>query len=419
MNKYIINKNMCKMQYQYLYQYIDVINPEKYLNMIETNAEKDNEWSFRVLLNDLEKGVCFYENNNYLEFKNKILQILKNMDKHLKMGDIKILEKKNKECLDLFYKFINIEKDVLVKTFDIGFYISLKKELFNKLILIKKFFNKLSDEKTIEKQKYFLNRFIKKMMTDFNVRINNLKYYYKTNKELTKYDDLILINLNNTTEIDHVLESIKYNSRRYEKHILPDKDIIEKTVNIKTYSFLYCTNKLIVLTNLTTICFLTCEKNLLNNFRNENTKYFLCNKYENSFQNITFELKIKKHYYFNYIYITINIEMDGIFITSQLNPPLNYILDLKLHDFYEIYICLFMFLIYIENININIKFIYSKCKNSINNKIQNYFKIYIVKLYVWCLIILLENFFCVNINRLFTFINYKTRKKHKFVSLLF
>lgn len=73
MNKYIINKNMCKKQYQYLYQYIDIINSEKYLNIIETNTEKDNEWSFRVLLNDLEKNVYFYENNNYLEFKNKIL----------------------------------------------------------------------------------------------------------------------------------------------------------------------------------------------------------------------------------------------------------------------------------------------------------------------------------------------------------
>lgn len=273
--------------------------------------------------------------------------------------------------------------------------------------------NNLSDEKTIEKQKYFLNRFIKKMMMDFNVRINNLKYYYKTNKELTKYDDLILINLNNTTEIDHVLESIKYNNRRYEKHILPDKDIIEKTVNIKTYSLLYCTNKLIVLTNLTTICFLTCEKYLLNNFCNENSKYYLCYKYENSFhKNIIFELKIKKYYYFNYIYITINIEIDENFMDSQLNPPLNYICKIY-------HICLFMFLIYIENIDMNIKFIYSKCKNSINNKIQNYFKFYIFKLYVLCLIILLEKFFCVNINRLFTFINYKTRKKYKFVSLLF
>lgn len=96
---------------------------------------------------------------------------------------------------------------------------------------IRNSFVKILESKTNDKQKEILNKFIEKMMNFYILRKNNLKCYYEINKELTRYDDLILINLNNISEINQVLENIKYSNMIYKKNTLPNKYIMEKNIN--------------------------------------------------------------------------------------------------------------------------------------------------------------------------------------------
>lgn len=219
-----INMINNKIKYIYIYEHIDIINPSHYLKKMETIADKKNEWSFNILLKDMENNIDIKNNNNYLNLKSNIKYNLKKMDDNLNIGNLKILESLNIKCLDMFYDFLNIEKNKLIDNNDERYYIILKNKIYKNLNTIYKMTNKIKGVNNY-RQKDILDNIIKELILEYGVIINNIKLYYSNNKEYIPYEDLLYINLESISDVKNILEYIKESVKCYNNIKLPIKII--------------------------------------------------------------------------------------------------------------------------------------------------------------------------------------------------
>lgn len=220
-----------------LYKHIDLNNYIYYFNNVEKIAQKSNQFSFKILLNDLNKNVI--DNDNIIKFKNKINKKLDKMEKSFKIGLISKVEELHQECLNEFYILINKEINNLISNNNHNYYLFTKQELNKKLILIYNSYIKINEKNTNEKQIVNLNMFCQNMMKDYNIRKNVLKKYYKKNKELIPFDDILYINLNNINEIENIIYKINEDNKIYDEKLLPFKIIIKETNNYEICRYKY------------------------------------------------------------------------------------------------------------------------------------------------------------------------------------
>lgn len=218
-----------------IYEYIDLNNYTYYLNKIENTALKTNKFSFEVLLEDFDKNIVY--NNNILMFINDIEKIIKKMEKYFNLDLISNVEQLHQECLNKFYILINNEINNLIYNKNYKYYLFIKKQIYKKLNLIYNCYNRTKEKKINEKQKLILNRFIKDMVIDYNIRKNVLKKINNINKENISYDDLLYINLNNINEMITVIKQINENTKIYKKVSLPSEIIIKE--NNQNYVYYY------------------------------------------------------------------------------------------------------------------------------------------------------------------------------------
>lgn len=87
--------NNCKIKKIELYEYIDLSNYTSYLNKIEKKAEKNDQFSFKVLLDDFDKNIIY--NDDMLKFKKDINKKLDQMEKYFEKGYLLRLEQLNEE----------------------------------------------------------------------------------------------------------------------------------------------------------------------------------------------------------------------------------------------------------------------------------------------------------------------------------
>lgn len=216
-----------------LYEYIDLSNYTSYFNKIEKTAEKNKQFSFKVLLDDFDKNIIY--NNDILRFKKDINKNLDQMEKYFEKGYLLRLEQLNEECLNKFYNLIENEINKLIREKNCKYYLFIKQGLYEKLILISNSYKKSKENNVNKKQMVILNIFVKNMMKEYIVKINILKKYNCLNKELTHYDDLLYINMNSTNEVDNVLSQINEYNKVYDKILLPSKIIIKEINQGITY----------------------------------------------------------------------------------------------------------------------------------------------------------------------------------------
>lgn len=246
MNRILCQKEKNKKE---LYKYIDLNNCSLYMNKIEKIAEKKDEFSFRVLLNDFDQNVIC--NDNILKFKKDIIKNLNQMEKYFDQNLLIISEIIHQDCLDKFYKLIKNEINDLINNKNYGYYLYIKDDLYNKLVLICNSYEKITNSYMGQKQLCIINNFIENMMKNYKIKTNILRKYNCFNKELISYEDLIFMNLNNIKEAKNVLFTIKENNKVYNEKKLFNKIIeineIKNNFN-KSKTIIYCNNKQI--TNL-------------------------------------------------------------------------------------------------------------------------------------------------------------------------
>lgn len=221
-----------------IYEYFNITNPTYYLNNIENISTKQGKWSLGVLVDDLEKNIKI--NENFIEFKDKILNNIRQMDICYDKNNVKKTEQLHNEGMGFFNKYIEKEIISLIDDNDKIFYTNIKKETVNLLNIILMFTKKIN---SVENDNPKLNFIIKKNMYKLNVNKNILKKYYKQNKN---EEDLIIANITNIFEINNVLDFIKNNNKIYLNVKLPSKIIIKDDRH--RYYCIY--NKNIILHNI-------------------------------------------------------------------------------------------------------------------------------------------------------------------------
>lgn len=209
-------------------KYMDFNNFKNYFNKIENFAQKNDEFSFKVLFNDFDKNIIY--NDNIFKFKNYIKKCLYKMEIYYENDLLFQTDQLNMKCLNAFYELIKNEINRLTLEKDYKYYyLYIKKKLYRKLKSIYDSYKKSLEKIINEKQIVVLNKFIKNIMYEYSTKVNGLKKYNVLNKELTSYDDLLYINLYNTDDINSVLYEIDKNNKTYNKILLPNKLIIKET----------------------------------------------------------------------------------------------------------------------------------------------------------------------------------------------
>lgn len=234
MNKYLSQEEENKKE---IYKYIDLNNYSSYLKKIEKISEKKGDFSFKVLIDDLDKNVIC--NDKISGFKEDIKKILVQMENYFEKNILIMVELLNQSCLDKFYKLIENEINNLIINKNYDYYLFIKQDLYKKLSLIYNSYKKSKNVNLSEKQKCILDEFIRNLMKDYFIKLNVLKKYDYLNKEIISYEDLLYININNTNEIDKVIYTINENNKVYNTISLPPKIIIRemKEYNICYYKF--------------------------------------------------------------------------------------------------------------------------------------------------------------------------------------
>jgi hypothetical protein len=193
------------------------------MNKIEKIAEKKGEFSIRILLHDLEQNVIC--NDNILKFKKDIIKNLNKMEKYFHQNLLIMSEILHQDCLDKFYKLIENEINDLIINKNYDYYLFIKEDLYKKLNLIYNSYEKIKKTDIEAKKVYIINKFIENMMKNYRIKINILRKYNCSNKELISYEDLLYVNLNNIEEAKNVLFTIKENNKIYNEKMLFNKII--------------------------------------------------------------------------------------------------------------------------------------------------------------------------------------------------
>lgn len=247
-----------------LYEYIDLSNFISYFNKIEHIAKKNNQFSFQILLDDFDKNVKY--NNNLLMFKKYINENLKKMEIYYEKNCFLMVEELNNECLNDFYKLIEKEINRLTYNKNFKYYLSIKKDLYEKLTIISNSFRKLQRSDIGKKQIEILNNFITNIMNVYNIKTNILKKYNYVDKELTPYNDLLFANMKNTKDINNVLFQINEHNKAYYNVILPYKIIIKEIDKNKIIYFYKKDNDCVVFSKIFLDIFDIITKNNKNKF---------------------------------------------------------------------------------------------------------------------------------------------------------
>lgn len=210
-----------------LYKYINIINPKIYLGYIEKKANKENKWSWEILLEDMDNNVI--ENDYIFEFKNNINKSIKKMDIYIKNKEYNKLENEHNENMILFWKLQNIEIKRMILMEKPDHFLKLKKEIYEKINIIYNILLKLQLKNINEKQEYIFINILKETEHYYKCIINILFYYYNIRNVIPTDDYLLCKNINvlNFENVSLVKYTIENNIKVYKNVKLP-KNIIEK-----------------------------------------------------------------------------------------------------------------------------------------------------------------------------------------------
>lgn len=312
------NKNHNDHNKKELYKYIDLNDCSLYMKKIEKIAEKNGDFSIRILLNDLEQNVIF--SDNIFNFKKDIIKNLNKMEKYFHQNLLIMSEILHQDCLDKFYKLIENEINDLIINKNYDYYLFIKEDLYEKLNLIYNSYKKIKNTDIEAKKLYTINKFIENMMKNYRIKTNILRKYNCSNMESISYEDLLYVNLNNIEEAENVLFAIKENNKIYKEKMLFNKIIeinkiktifnksnIIKQINNLSYFKIICQND--EEQNLIISSFIKDDMFYLNKF---NKKVIIKNKidkdlyYYNNF--IIYAKDINKHIEYKRFYINYEIK---------------------------------------------------------------------------------------------------------------
>lgn len=230
-----MTNNIDKMEF---YEYFDIVNIDNKLREIEKKAEKEDIYSWRILVDEIKKKVIINA---------PISEFIKKTSKNIKFSNIyyNTINKNIDDHMDNLNEENNNNLVILRKQIIFGslnenrFYINQKKHIHNDLKLIKIIIDKIQSRKDKDEK---LTKYFDEKINIFEKRVNILKLIYKYNKDGITFEDDLLLNFRNSKMLIHIIESINNNSKIYDHPILPKyikikeknkKPIMEYVINNK------------------------------------------------------------------------------------------------------------------------------------------------------------------------------------------
>ena len=201
-----------------IYEYLDLINYSSYLLSTEKKAKSINEWSFRLLLNDFEKNINLDKCENYINFKINVEYTLGIMDRLLINNNFNKIQEYNIKLNEKFDLFIELEKKKLFEDNDKCFYDVIKNKIYNDMILLKHLNIKISNFDLPDKN---IEIIYERTLRSLIVTLNNLRCFYRKNKESIKLEDHVLLNIKSSKEINNIIEFLENGNKIYNNHKLP------------------------------------------------------------------------------------------------------------------------------------------------------------------------------------------------------
>lgn len=299
-----------------LYKYMDLVDPTNKLYQIEKKGKKEDIYSWKILIDELNENVIM--NKNIKDFIEKINKNVSFSNIYYNTINIHIdnyIEKINNENSEYLF---NLQKiSLLTEINDLDFYLHQKDKIYKELDII----NKISIKR---KNSQINNNNLEKLMIKYmNVLekrknlislINNKTLFYN-------YDDNLIKNINNEDDLQIAIDRLN-----------KDK-IIYRNVKLPRFIRIKEKNKLIMLFNIINKEYYFIYKYLKNKLNNkENMKPY---NHTNLYKNI----KLNKKVFINnikfiikmYIYV-INLNFDLWIKNNKFNKYFHYF-DLwrKLH----------------------------------------------------------------------------------------
>lgn len=205
------------------YEYIDIIDPTTKFNEIEKKAEKEERYSWSILVEEIKRKV---KSNIFIEdFIEKINENIKFSDIYYTTNNKYIddmMEKKNEENCDNFYK---LQKLILLNSLDDkSFYLNQKNKIYKEMEIITMIYFKILDDQNNEN----LKKLIFKYFDIFEKRRNFIKKFNK-HAGIWMHDDDLIINIENEEDIKITVDYIKRKEIIYTNVKLPEIIKIKET----------------------------------------------------------------------------------------------------------------------------------------------------------------------------------------------
>lgn len=214
------------MTKKYFYEYFDIINTTNKLQEIEKKAEKNDIYSWRILVDEIKNNIIM---NDHIE------EFIIKTEKNINFSNIyyntinnyinETMEKLNEENNN---NFIILKKQIILASLnEKEFYKIQKKHICNDAKILKMVIEKILCEKAPNEK---LTKYCDEKIIVFEKRINLLKLIYKYNKDSITFEDDILLNFGCSNDLVHIVEAINNNNKTYHHHVLP-KNIKIKEIN--------------------------------------------------------------------------------------------------------------------------------------------------------------------------------------------
>lgn len=211
-----------------LYEYMDIIDPTNKFKNIEKLSEKNNKFTWEILVEDIIENVII--NKDIDDF---IVKIKKNIEIANTIYNDKILLKINKENQELFdnLQIKEINKEIKSCNLNKPFYKIQKEEIYKYMNIINMVNNKITNN--IE-QNVILDKLLKKNIIKLKVRINLIKNIYNNNNNnIVSYEDDLFINIRYHNDIIVVYDYINNKNKIYYDVKLPNRIIEAMKYDIK------------------------------------------------------------------------------------------------------------------------------------------------------------------------------------------
>lgn len=210
-----------------LYEYIDIIDPSSKLQQIEKRGEKEDKYSWEILVEEIREKVI---HNEYIEeFINKVNENINFSKLYYISNNIhidRLMEMKNKENQEYFY---DLQKKILIFSLNkMDFYCIQKEKIYQEMEFIKKIYIKLKDNE--KSNNIILVKMLNQKFDKLEKRINLLRLF-NNNIKYRFYENDIIINIKNVEDINLALDFIKSNKKVYYNVNLPNIIKIKESNN--------------------------------------------------------------------------------------------------------------------------------------------------------------------------------------------